>query len=142
MGNQKEILGWVLDDFAWTIKLPTTRYDRILRKSKALQGKNNRVDIITLQILQGKLILYPLEFPLGQPLLGTLDQIIAIAEAKKKSYVILSYMVTIITLHQNFTNMNKSYILSILVFKIKDHSQTTIFEMILYNVVSNTLKRK
>ena len=81
--TRKGILGWVLDGIAQTIELPTEKCDKLISELQGVQ----RAKVITvkrLQQLQGKLMFASIGIPLGKPLLGTMDQIMAGAIARNK----------------------------------------------------------
>ena len=84
--TRKEILGWVLDGIARTIQLPKDKCDKLI---KLLRGINDSrsIQVKALQSIQGKLQFTSIAVPLGKPLLGAVDKIIATAEQKQQKRV-------------------------------------------------------
>ena len=76
-------MGWLLDGIHKTIKLPKDKWDKIIKLLLELNRKTY-VSINELQSIQGKLQFASIGIPLGKPLLGPIDRIIA--DAEKKGY--------------------------------------------------------
>lgn len=88
---RKEILGWLFDGIARTIELPENKGRTIRTEVKRiLRGKSKRVPTRDFQKVHGKLQFTSIAIPCGKPLLGPLDQAIAIAERHNRHHVTLT----------------------------------------------------
>ena len=88
--TKKEILGWLLDGLARTIQLPHHKCDKLLTELRNIRRTKHNVKLNVVQKLQGKLTFTSIGIPLGKPLLGTLDKVIANADRHNKKYVTMS----------------------------------------------------
>ena len=84
--TRKEILGWVLDGIQKTIQLPPDKCDKLLNLLTEISRKSVAT-VKELQSMQGKLQFASIGIPLGKPLLGPIDRIIAKAEKNKRTKV-------------------------------------------------------
>ena len=91
--TRKEILGWVLDGIARTIELPTKKCDKILAELRTAR-RSKTLKVTDLRKIQGKLQFASIGLPVGKPLLGPMDLIIAKAVAAKRSHIRNTDLVT------------------------------------------------
>ena len=85
---RKEILGWLFDGIARTIELPENKGRTIRTETKRLlRCKDKRIHLREFQKVHGKLQFTAIAIPCGKPLLGPLDQAIAIAGQRNVIYV-------------------------------------------------------
>ena len=84
--TRKEILGWLLDGIQKTIQLPPDKCDKLLSLLTEISRKSVAT-VKELQSMQGKLQFASIGIPLGKPLLGPIDRIIAEAERNKRTKV-------------------------------------------------------
>ena len=87
--TRKEILGWVLDGIALTIELPTTKCDSILTELRAIR-RLKTISLQRLRKLQGRLQFASIALPIGKPLLGPIDVVIAKAINTKRTTIFLN----------------------------------------------------
>ena len=80
---RKEILGWILDGIARTIQLPEKKCQKLIDKLRTV-GRAKSITTKDLEKLQGKLQFASIGIPLGKPLLGPIDRILAKANARNK----------------------------------------------------------
>jgi hypothetical protein len=89
--TRKEILGWLFDGIARTIELPENKGRTIRTETKRLlRNKDKRVPLRDFQKVHGKLQFTAIAIPCGKPLLGPLDQAIAVAGQNNVSYVLMT----------------------------------------------------
>lgn len=79
--TRKEILGWVLNGIHRTIQLPPAKCDSMMTELRKLKASSS-IEIRKLQSIQGKLQFASIGIPLGKPLLGPIDEMIARAEVR------------------------------------------------------------
>ena len=89
--TRKEILGWLFDGIARTIELPENKGRTIRTETKRLlRSKDKRVSLKDFQKVHGKLQFTAIAIPCGKPLLGPLDQAIALAGQRNVNYVMIT----------------------------------------------------
>jgi hypothetical protein len=89
--TRKEILGWLFDGIARTIELPENKGRTIRTETKRLlRSKDKRVSLRDFQKVHGKLQFTAIAIPCGKPLLGPLDQAIALAGQRNVNYVMIT----------------------------------------------------
>ena len=89
--TRKEILGWLFDGIARTIELPENKGRTIRTETKRLlRSKDKHVPLRDFQQVHGKLQFTAIAIPCGKPLLGPLDQAIAIAGQRNVNYVMIT----------------------------------------------------
>ena len=84
--TRKEILGWVLDGIARTIELPQAKAATILKELKDTR-RSSYVTLARFQKLHGKLQFASIAIPVGKPLLGPMDRIIAQTTIANKRFI-------------------------------------------------------
>ncbi len=83
---RKEILGWILDGIARTIQLPSKKCDKLIDLLKTM-SKLCTIPTKELESIQGKLQFASIGIPLGKPLLGPVDKILANANIGNHSKI-------------------------------------------------------